>query len=110
MNTQDNFPEVVSGRITTRAKKLMDKYGLTVRFCVEHCIDMYVSKQNQRLLEKDQLKGVYIVTTDNKALLRWVRLGKQWGDQVEVLSGLNPQDKVVTSSQGRLYNSCLIAE
>ena len=39
MNTQDNFPEVVSGRITTRAKKLM-----------------YVSKQNQRLLEKDQLK------------------------------------------------------
>lgn len=25
MNTQDNFPEVVSGRITTRAKKLMDK-------------------------------------------------------------------------------------
>lgn len=56
MNTQDNFPEVVSGRITTRAKKLMDKYGLTVRFCVEHCIDMYVSKQNQRLLEKDQLK------------------------------------------------------
>lgn len=55
MNTQDNFPEVVSGRITTRAKKLMDKYGLTVRFCVEQCIDMYVSKQN-RLLEKDQLK------------------------------------------------------
>ena len=26
MNTQDNFPEVVSGRITTRAKKLMEKY------------------------------------------------------------------------------------
>lgn len=62
------------------------------------------------LIEKDQLKGVYIVTTDNKALLRWVRLGKQWGDQVEVLSGLNPQDKVVTSAQGRLYNSCSIAE
>ena len=56
MNTQDNFPEVVSGRITTRAKKLMEKYGLTVRFCVEHCIYMYVSKQNQRLIEKDQLK------------------------------------------------------
>lgn len=55
MNTQENFPEVVSGRITTRAKKLMEKYGLTVRFCVEHCIDMYVSKQN-RLIEKDQLK------------------------------------------------------
>ena len=62
------------------------------------------------LIEKDQLKGVYIVTADNKALLRWVRLGKQWGDQVEVLSGLSPQDKVVTSAQGRLYNSCLIAE
>jgi len=56
------------------------------------------------------LKGVYIVTTDNKALLRWVRLGKKWGDQVEVLSGLSPQDKVVISAQGRLYNSCLIAE
>lgn len=56
MNTQDNFPEVVSGRVTTRAKKLMDKYGLTVRFCVEQCIDMYVSKHNQRVFEKDQLK------------------------------------------------------
>jgi len=62
------------------------------------------------LIEKDQLKGVYIATSDNKALLRWVRLGKQWGNDVEVLSGLNPDDKVITSSEGRLFNSCLIAE
>ena len=62
------------------------------------------------LIEKDQLKGVYIATSDNKALLRWVRLGKQWGNEVEVLSGLNPDDKVITSSEGRLFNSCLIAE
>lgn len=62
------------------------------------------------LVEKDQLKGVYIVSSNNKALLRWVRLGKQWGNDVEVLSGLNPEDKVITSSEGRLFNSCLIAE
>lgn len=40
------------------------------------------------LVTRGQLTGIYTLTDDNKAVLRWIRLGQSSGDQVEVLSGL----------------------
>lgn len=41
-----------------------------------------------------QLQGVYVVQ-DGRARLRWVRLGKVFGDRVEVISGLSAGDAIV---------------
>jgi RND family efflux transporter MFP subunit len=62
------------------------------------------------IVNKEQLTGVYVVSNDNKALLRWIRLGKQMGDRVEVLSGLAPNERLVISAQGRIYNGCKVNE
>jgi len=53
---------------------------------------------------KDQLTGLYTIGSNNIALLRWVRLGKTYGDQVEVLSGLGKDEQFVLSADGKLYN------
>lgn len=56
------------------------------------------------IVYKDQLTGIYTLTENQTALLRWVRLGKEQGDQVEVLSGLRNDEKFILASEGKLYN------
>jgi hypothetical protein len=60
------------------------------------------------LVENGQLTGVYVVSSQNTAVLRWIKTGKTFGDQVEVLSGLNPKETYILSSNGKLYNGVKI--
>lgn len=53
---------------------------------------------------KGQLTGLYTIGSNNTALLRWVRLGKTYGDEVEVLSGLGKNEQFIVSSESKLYN------
>lgn len=60
------------------------------------------------LVENGQLTGVYVVSSQNTAVLRWLKTGKTLGNQVEVLSGLNPKESYIISSKGKLYNGAKI--
>lgn len=60
------------------------------------------------LVENGQLTGVYVVSSQNTAVLRWLKIGKTFGDQVEVLSGLNIKEPYIISSNGKLYNGAKI--
>ena len=57
---------------------------------------------------KDQLTGIYTIGNNNTALLRWVRLGKVEGGQVEVLSGLAAHEQFIASADGRLFNGAVV--
>jgi len=50
----------------------------------------------QAVVTQGQLQGVYVVI-GGRAHLRWVRLGKVFGDRVEVISGLKTGDRIATS-------------
>lgn len=60
------------------------------------------------LVENGQLTGVYVVSSQNTAILRWLKTGKTIGDQVEILSGLNPKESYIVSSAGKLYNGAKV--
>lgn len=62
------------------------------------------------IINRDQLTGLYVVSGNNTAALRWVRLGKVSGGQVEVLSGLNADERYVLRSNGKLYNGVEVVE
>ena len=64
---------------------------------------------SESMIMQGSLKGVYTVSADNKAILRWLRIGKQIGDQFEVLSGLDSGDVLIISSTSRLYNGAPLA-
>ena len=61
------------------------------------------------IINQGQLSGVYTVSDDKIAVLRWLRLGKTFGDQVEVLSGLAAGEKYIVEAQSKLYNGAKIA-
>ena len=56
------------------------------------------------LVKQGQLSGIYTVGTGNVAILRWLRIGKTFGNQVEVLSGLSATENYIVSADGKLYN------
>lgn len=58
----------------------------------------------ESIINKDQLTGLYTIGNNNTALLRWVRLGKSFGNNVEVLSGLSKNETFIVHADGRLYN------
>ena len=47
------------------------------------------------ILQRGQLTGVFVVDPSNIVRLRLIKTGKQYADQLEVLSGLNDGDRIV---------------
>ncbi len=62
----------------------------------------------EALISRAQLKGVYTVSQSGTAMLRWLRLGRVYGDSVEVLSGLASGEQYILSAKGKLYNGAKI--
>ena len=62
-----------------------------------------VTVPREALVERGQLNGLYTVT-DGTVLLRWVRLGKDYGDRVEILSGLRDGEEYVVNGGQRLLD------
>jgi hypothetical protein len=60
------------------------------------------------LVQNGSLTGIYTVSESNTALLRWLRLGRTFGNQVEVLSGLTQDEKYIVSAEGKLYNGATL--
>jgi membrane fusion protein, multidrug efflux system len=53
------------------------------------------------VLDRGQLQSVYVLGENNTAMLRYVTLGMQSGDHVEVLSGLMPSEVIVSDPGSR---------
>jgi multidrug efflux pump subunit AcrA (membrane-fusion protein) len=62
-----------------------------------------VTVPREALVERGQLNGLYTVT-DGTVLLRWVRLGTDYGDRVEILSGLRDGETYVVNGGQRLLD------
>lgn len=61
------------------------------------------------LVKQGQLTGIYTVGNGNTAILRWLRIGKTFGNQVEVLSGLSSEESYIVSAEGKLFNGAKIS-
>ncbi|SRX72925.1 efflux RND transporter periplasmic adaptor subunit [Aequorivita antarctica] len=81
----------------------------TVQFPIEKKTDVTtVLVPEEALVKRGQLTGIYTVSQNNTALLRWLRLGRTYGDNVEVLSGLNADENYIISADGKLFNGAKI--
>jgi len=61
------------------------------------------------LVRQGQLTGIYTIGNKNVAILRWLRTGKTFGDQVEVLSGLSADENYIISAEGKLFNGAKVS-
>jgi RND family efflux transporter MFP subunit len=60
------------------------------------------------ILYRGQLCGIYAISQSNTAMLRWIRLGKQSGDRVEVLSGLAEGERYIKSYSGKIWDGAIV--
>ncbi|WP_323789568.1 efflux RND transporter periplasmic adaptor subunit [Psychroserpens sp.] len=82
----------------------------TIQFPLERKVKSeLVLIPTEAIVTHGQLSGVYTVSQTNTAILRWLRLGRTFGDQVEVLSGLNSEEAYVLSSEGKLFNGAKVS-
>lgn len=64
--------------------------------------------QKSSIIKKGQLMGIYTVNQQGEAMLRWIRVGKEYGDKVEVLSGLIEGEQLIVSSTSKLNDGLLV--
>lgn len=67
---------------------------------------IFVDKSS--ILTRGELDGIYTVSESGTAILRWLKLGQEMGDQVEVLSGIAEGEEYIVSAEGKLYNGVKI--
>ena len=107
-NTGGQF--LVKAHLDKTDAKLLSGMFATVQFPVEKTSKTnMVLIPNSSVVTKGQLSGVYTVSQSNTALLRWLRLGRTYGDQVEVLSGLNAEESFIVSAEGKLFNGAKVS-
>jgi RND family efflux transporter MFP subunit len=82
-------------KITLKAEGL--RSGLYARVAIPVGKKDVVVVPKNSVIEKGQLTGVYTVDASNVIKYRLVRPGKIYGDKVEILSGLNPKDRIIIS-------------
>lgn len=56
------------------------------------------------IVVRGQLAGVYVVDADGRARLRWVKPGSRDGEQVEILSGLEPGERYLVAPPPTAYD------
>lgn len=60
------------------------------------------------VVTRGQLTGLYLVDTESIANFRLIRLGKTFGDSVEVLSGLEEGDRYVLEPTQKLQDGARV--
>ena len=85
---------------------------VNVQFPIEHqkqvTPNATILVPESALVHQGQLTGIYTIGNGNIAILRWLRIGKNFGTQVEVLSGLAANEQYIVSTEGKLYNGANI--
>ncbi len=61
------------------------------------------------VVRRGQLTGIFTLSQSHTALLRWLRLGKEYGDKVAVLSGLSIGETYIMDADGKLSNGTSIS-
>lgn len=76
--------------------------GMFARVLIAESQETGLFVPERAVFKRGQLEGVFGVTQDGKAQLRWITTGARQNKMVNVLSGLNPGDKVVVESESKL--------
>jgi len=96
---------LVKIKLDKTAVKLLSGMFTSVHFPIEKTTETApILIATSAIVTRGELNGIYVISKSNTALLRWLRLGRVYGDQIEVLSGLSSNDQYVLSSESKLVN------
>ncbi len=94
-------------KIALRAEGLRN--GLYARVSIPVGKKQALLVPSRAVVDKGQLTGIFAVSEKNIISYRLVRPGRAYGDRVEILSGLNPGERVVISGVERAVDGGIAA-
>ncbi|WP_428223313.1 efflux RND transporter periplasmic adaptor subunit [Flavobacterium sp.] len=105
---------LVKVNLNQQDKSILSGMFVNVQFPVEKINSVTSTSESvlipiTALVKQGQLSGVYTIGSGNVAILRWLRLGKTFGNQVEVLSGLTADEAYIVSAEGKLFNGAKVS-
>jgi RND family efflux transporter MFP subunit len=80
------------------------KPGMFARVSVSRGGGQTLRVPRSAIMERGQLEGVFVVDAESVAHLRWIRLGRDRGDEVEVVAGMDEGETVVVSGMEQLLD------
>jgi len=94
-------------------KTILSGMFVNVQFPIEKSSDSNEGSEQvlvpeSALVKQGQLTGIYTVA-NNTAILRWLRIGKTYGDKVEILSGLSSKEPYIVSAEEKLFNGAKVS-
>ena len=104
---------LVKVNLNQQDKSILSGMFVNVQFPVEKINSVTSTSESvlipiTALVKQGQLSGVYTIGSGNVAILRWLRLGKTFGNHVEVLSGLTADEAYIVSAEGKLFNGAKV--
>lgn len=78
------------------------KSGMYAKVVLEKGAREVVAIDEEWLVKRGQLTGVYTLNSNQEAMLRWVRTGKKIDGKIEILSGLNNGETIIAAADGIL--------
>ena len=86
----------------------MTKPRLIDRMPVVHQLRQSVGLQRGMLVVGLVLTGVFVVDAEGRARFRWLRIAREWPDQVEVNAGLVADERFVAAPVPALRDGDLV--
>lgn len=79
------------------------KPGMFADLAVHRAGESTIAVNRSALVERGQLTGLYTINNQKEVVLRWVRVGQQTEEQVEILSGIAEGESYVLAPDGRVH-------
>jgi RND family efflux transporter MFP subunit len=89
-------------------QKVLLRSGMYTKVLLEKGGIPTIMVPEKAILYRGQLCGIYTISQSNTAMLRWIRLGKQSGNNVEVLSGLAEGERYIKSYSGKIWDGVIV--
>jgi multidrug efflux pump subunit AcrA (membrane-fusion protein) len=61
-------------------------------------------------VQRGQLTGVYVIGDGDVARLRLITIGKHYGSDIEVLSGLEPGERIVADRADQITDGAIVKQ
>lgn len=107
---------LVKVTLNSNDKSILSGMFVNVQFPISNTTKSEITVKSDKvmvpesaLVKQGQLTGIYSIANGKTAILRWVRTGKTYDNQVEVLSGLSSNEQYIVSSEGKLYNGAKVS-
>jgi RND family efflux transporter MFP subunit len=108
-------PSSIQGNLQFEATIMMDlppnsgvRAGMFAEVAIEQPGLAKILISRDHLISRGQLKGVYTINGQDKLSTRWLRLGKTYGNKIEVLSGLTEGESYVVPGDNKLSGGLLV--